>query len=214
MSASAEAIRERYLARKRRARKLWRLRHPEKWKAEKKRWKKLRRERGFVGAPPKLSDDEWIARHRANRRGQAARYRKRHPEKVREAMRAYEARHPGVRKALLRRYRDKHREEIRRKARLYQAKQAVLFMIDARLYASFRTKRRVWEMMRRKRIGIYRPRFHLRIPDWCCKGFALDGNSQFLAVNLTPAQRAYAKELAIERREWRRCHKGEEASNG
>ena len=201
MSASAEAIRERYLARKRQARKLWRLRHPEKWKAEKKRWKKLRRERGFVGAPPKLSDDEWIARHRANSRAQKARYRKRHPEKVREAIRAYEARHPEVRKALLRRYRNTHREELRLKGRLRYAQSAVLFMIDARLYASFRAKRRVQEMMRRKRIRIYSPRFRLRVPDWCCKGFALDGNSQFLAVNLTPAQRAYAKELYRGRKE-------------
>lgn len=204
MSASAKEIRERYLARKRRDRKLWRLRHPEKWKAEKKRWKKLRRQRGRACVPTeKLSDEEWIARHRAACREQKARYRKRHPEKAREAIRAWEARHPEVRKALLRRYRMAHREEINRKSRLYQAKLAVLFMFDAQAYALFRAKRRVWEMKRRKRARHYSPRFRLRIPDWCCKGFALDGNSQFLSVNLSPAQRAYAKELAIERKVWR-----------
>ena len=47
----------------------------------------------------------------------------------------------------------------------------------------------------------YRARFRCRLPDWAAAGQrVLDPRSQWLAVNLTPAQRAYARELAIERR--------------
>ena len=48
---------------------------------------------------------------------------------------------------------------------------------------------------------VYRPRFHVRLPEWAAAGQrALDARSQWLAVNLSASQRAYARELAIERR--------------
>ena len=47
----------------------------------------------------------------------------------------------------------------------------------------------------------YRPRFRVRLPEWAAAGQrVLDVRSAFLAVNMTPSQRAYARELAIERR--------------
>jgi hypothetical protein len=45
---------------------------------------------------------------------------------------------------------------------------------------------------------MYHPRFHLRYPEWATMG-AFDALSAFLIENATPAQRAYARELAIER---------------
>ena len=47
----------------------------------------------------------------------------------------------------------------------------------------------------------YRARFRCRLPDWAAAGQrVLDARSQWLAVNLTASQRAYARDLAIERR--------------
>ena len=47
----------------------------------------------------------------------------------------------------------------------------------------------------------YRARFRCRLPEWVAAGQrALDARSQWLAVNLSASQRAYARELAIERR--------------
>ena len=47
----------------------------------------------------------------------------------------------------------------------------------------------------------YRARFRCRLPDWAAAGQrVLDARSQWLAVNLTASQRAYARELAIERK--------------
>ena len=73
---------------------------------------------------------------------------------------------------------------------------------DAALYAAWRAKRR----MRTARKAIsegrrYHPLFCCRYPEWATKGQrALDARSQWLAVNLSASQRAYARELAIERR--------------
>ncbi len=50
----------------------------------------------------------------------------------------------------------------------------------------------------------YRARFRCRLPDWAAAGQrVLDARSQWLAVNLTASQLAYARELAIERKERR-----------
>jgi hypothetical protein len=49
----------------------------------------------------------------------------------------------------------------------------------------------------------YSPQPNRRVPDWCVKRGVVDVRSQWLAENLTPAQRDYAMRLAIERKEWR-----------
>lgn len=47
----------------------------------------------------------------------------------------------------------------------------------------------------------YSPRFYIRKPEWMPVGKAVgDPRSAFLAENITPEMRAYALELAIERR--------------
>ena len=72
---------------------------------------------------------------------------------------------------------------------------------DSDRYAMERAKERMRSARRSIKKGIrYRPRFFLRIPDWATFGQRiLDTRSAFLAVNMTPSQRAYARELAIER---------------
>lgn len=84
------------------------------------------------------------------------------------------------------------RAELRRKLRK---------MSDAAYYARRRAQMR--SCRARATIlsgGVYRPIFSLRLPDWAVMGQrVIDGRSQFLAINLTPAQRAYARELYRER---------------
>jgi len=65
-----------------------------------------------------------------------------------------------------------------------------------------RAQKRVCHAKARLLAGkVYSPRFHVRLPDWAAAGQrALDARSQWLAVNLSASQRAYARELAIERR--------------
>ena len=76
------------------------------------------------------------------------------------------------------------------------------FYFDADAYAA----NRAYNRQLRAKVsvltrGFYRPRFSSRIPDWATKGMnVLDCGSQFLAENITDSQRAYARELAIERR--------------
>lgn len=53
----------------------------------------------------------------------------------------------------------------------------------------------------RLRMGkMYCPMFHVRLPEWAAVGDVFDYRSPWLAENLTPSQRAFARELAIERR--------------
>ena len=68
-----------------------------------------------------------------------------------------------------------------------------------------RAQRRVRYAKARLLAGkVYSPRFRVRLPEWSAAGQrVLDARSQWLAVNLSASQRAYARELAIERKERR-----------
>ena len=72
---------------------------------------------------------------------------------------------------------------------------------DSALYAKGRAYNRMLKAKRTiLRGGKYRPRFGYRIPDWAVKGETiLNSSSQWMEINITPSQRAYARELAIER---------------
>lgn len=71
---------------------------------------------------------------------------------------------------------------------------------SAEYYARRRAQNRVYHAkFAIKTRGIYRPRFAARYPDWILMGNGVDARSQFLDVNITDSQRAYARELAIER---------------
>ena len=96
--------------------------------------------------------------------------------------------------------RDKCREYIKN----YMRKVRLAWCFDADLYAKGRAYNR---MLKAKRIilrgGVYRPRFSCRIPDWAVKGeMILNASSQWLAVNITPSQRAFAREIAMQKKGW------------
>ena len=81
-------------------------------------------------------------------------------------------------------------------------KKSILAATDPDFYSKLRAYQRLCNLRHnnRTRKRKYRALWSMRIPDWATKGSVLDGRSQFLSVNLTPAQRAYARELAIERK--------------
>lgn len=76
---------------------------------------------------------------------------------------------------------------------------------DPEYYARFRESRREAKRRQRdrNRKKPYRPHFSSRLPDTCCKGESvIDTTSPFLDVNLTASQKAFARELSIERKEY------------
>ena len=129
-------------------------------------------------------------------------YRERNHEKILERKRIY---------------RERNREKIRAADRLYYAKNKWKWVVrraiknvrmakDETYYAAVRARQRAYgrkhhDQTRQKE---YMPRLSWRFPDWCTMGASvLDATSQFLAVNLTPSQRVYVRELFIERNNWR-----------
>lgn len=102
-----------------------------------------------------------------------------------------------------RRNADEQRQYLKdRRRRAYQRKR-IRMATDAAFYAKHRARQRIYGLMHQMRRGkttAYRPRFDRRVPDWATCGGVLWAASPYLATNLTPAQRAYARELAIERK--------------
>ena len=76
---------------------------------------------------------------------------------------------------------------------------------DAAYYAAFRDAQRkrclTWRKKRRGQKKPYKASVRLRISNWATKGQrVIDTASPWLIDNLTQSQRAYARDLAIERR--------------
>lgn len=124
-----------------------------------------------------LTDEERLARRRASRR----KYNAANREKVN----AYHKAHPEYK-------------------RMYRMRCMVREMTDCEYYAERRRKARERANRRRLRMGLSavgKPA--RRIPDWCVRGGVLDTRSQWMWHNATDEQKAYARELAIERKQWR-----------
>lgn len=161
---------------------LWRKRHPERYAKKSSEQTARRKAR-------RKTDAEYAERIRAQKRANYAKRRAEISERWREKYRTDEA------------------FRLRRKAS--HAREYGRFVqkmeVDAELYAAWRAKRR--KQRARKAVSegrTYRPLFCMRIPDWATKRQrVLDVSSAFLAVNMTPEQRAYALELAVERKERR-----------
>ena len=124
--------------------------------------------------------------------------------------------HPDRKSAIDRKYRETHAEKVKERKKKWWASakgrinamralervaERESFARDAAAYAEWRAK---WRIIYAKRMlrsgGTYSPRYYLRIPDYVVKCGALDSRSAFLSENVTPSQRAYARELAIGRR--------------
>lgn len=131
------------------------------------------------------------------------------PEHFRALEAARRKANPESFRAKARRYRQK--PEIKVKLAAEQRKRRTANLESVRAYdrahyakavVRKRAQRRVCYAKQRLLAGkVYGPRFHVRLPEWAAAGQrALDARSQWLAVNLSASQRAYARELAIERR--------------
>ena len=155
---------------------------------------------------------------RERRKAQNRRWREKHPD----YRRGYYAAHREAFREYERRYREKHRESYNAHAREYakahprkrtkeqmreESRQSYIRrclreMVDCEYYAKNRARNRAAHVAQWKREGkgwgAGRPA--MRIPDWCVRGGALDVRSPWLINNLTDSQRAYARELAIERK--------------
>jgi len=148
------------------------------------------------------------ANRKSKQREADRRYRLRYPERCRERDRKWREANPDKRKAQKRRNYQRHRAEILARKRMRYVEAAVwtarriLFALDAGAYAKYRAAARIRSAKRCVLAGkVYKPRFARRIPDYETMGGALDVRSPWLVENLTPEQNAFARELAIERRE-------------
>ena len=108
------------------------------------------------------------------------------------------------REKVKRKWADANRDKVREYAKKHIRKVRLAWCFDADLYAKGRAYNR---MLKAKSIilrgGVYRPRFSCRIPDYAVKGeMILNASSQWLAFNITPSQRAFSREIAMQNRGW------------
>ena len=116
----------------------------------------------------------------------------------------YYAKNRKKREKVKRKWADANRDKCREYSKKSMRKVRLACCFDSDLYAKARAYNR---MLKAKRIilrgGVYRPRFSCRIPDWAVKGeMILNASSQWLAVNITPSQRAFAREIAMQKKGW------------
>ncbi len=132
----------------------------------------------------RIHQREYNATHRAERRAYNLRYIAEHRDFCRECKRNWSKTAKG-------------RECTARATRTKRARCEV----DAAFYAQFRAAYRIRAAKKRLLAGkVYKPRFAKRIPDNCTKRAVLDVRSAYLAVNATFEQNAFARDLAIERK--------------
>lgn len=168
----------------------------------------------------RASDPEYAAWLRERGRAQMAKFRATNRERAREInrrslrkrmlraplelmlyQRAQYERHRDERLAYMkRRYAENpaaHKEAMKRAREADRAR----CRADADYYAVKRARARMWYAAMRVRQGKpYSPRPQCRIPDTERMGRGPDAASAFLPENATPSQRAFARELARERR--------------
>ena len=180
LNARKRAWRKRNIERCRAVAAAWAAANPDKVRAARKRYRDAHRL-------------ELRVRDAASKRAKRAA----DPEKARELYRQYNQRRKARMAAdpiFAAHWRAKHAARIKR----YTEK---MLRISARFYALFRLYRRKSHAKKAVLSGkAYRALYSRRIPDWCVKGGGIiDYRSQWLIENRSPAQRAYARELAMER---------------
>lgn len=116
----------------------------------------------------------------------------------------YYAKNRKKRDKVKRKWADANRDKVREYVKKCMRKVRLAWCFDSDLYATGRAYNRMLKAKRTiLRGGVYRPRFSYRIPDWAVKGEKiLNASSQWLAVNITPSQRAFAREIAMQKKGW------------
>ncbi len=145
---------------------------------------------------------KWREAHRAEHRRAALEWNRTHREQVRKNQEAYRLRHPDRIKARKQKWWAAVKDRVNAKRALLRAAERETFVHDCSAWAAWRAK---WRIVYAKRVILrgdcYTPHYNLRIPDYATKARGgLDARSAFLAANLTTEQKAFARDLAIERR--------------
>ena len=191
----------------------WRAAHPDymrRWQSENKdRLREYHREyaRKYASADEalprsKLTPEErrerireskrkWLEKNYERELERHRKWRKAHPEKEHERSR--------------RNYAKLTPEQRKERAHLKWFKRLVRESLDCDFYARNRRKARESQYKRWAKQGKNWTKGQpaRRIPDWCVRGAVLDTRSQFLFHNITPEQKAWARELCIEKKTWR-----------
>lgn len=143
-------------------------------------------------------DLQYHATHKERYKALARRYRQTHKAAEAERHRKFYLEHKAELIAYSSNWQKTHPESARAKARKWYAKSRARQMMESTYYALCRAKSRMGYARRLILRGFtYRPSFRRRIPDWAVMGGRiLDYASPWLIENLTPSQRAYARELA------------------
>ncbi len=144
---------------------------------------------------------EWRKRNRDHYNAWSRANKRAHPEKTREIVRRWQESPRG--RAWRAEWIVKNPDKVLAHNRRSEAVRKLRKMTDAEYYAQRRAAARVHRALTRPRKGKYRPCLSKRIPDWCVMGQVLDTRSQWLPVNLTPSQRAWLRDRAIEAKNWR-----------
>lgn len=144
---------------------------------------------------------KWREAYRAEHRRAALEWNRTHREQVRKNQEAYRLRHPDRIKARKQKWWAAVKDRETAKRALLRAAERETFVHDCSAWAAWRAK---WRIIYAKRVirrgKCYTPRYYLRLPDYAVKAGVIDVRSAFLAENMTPEQKAYARDLAIERR--------------
>ena len=161
------------------------------------------RQRPEVMERQKAHNRRWRDKHPEYQRAYYAAHREAFREYNRKWRKRHEVRHGGVPYSRTRK--KPTREQMRTWSRNAYARRVIREMLDYEYYAHNRARNRAAHLAQWRREGktwgIGKPA--MRIPDYCVRGGVLDTSSPYLWNNLTASQRAYARELAIERMEWR-----------
>lgn len=153
----------------------------------------------------------YYAKNRAHILAKVKAWRQRNLEHRREVEAAWRKAHPEAVAAKTRRYRQRPeiKARIAEQARAKRAADPKQTRAESRAYyAKTVTRRRAQARIAHAKSRIaqgksYSPRYNCRYPEWALVGGTVAANSPYLYENITDAQRAYARELAIERRERR-----------
>lgn len=195
---TAEELRER----KRERSRLYRIKNREKIKAYKQSEGYRQKRKGYNRRYAEKHPD-YMAKWRAAHPDYMRKWQAENKDRLREYHREYARKYASADAALPR---SKLTPEQRKeRAQLKWFKRLVRESLDCEYYARNRRKAREAQYRRWAKQGKNWTKGQpaRRIPDWCVRGGVLDARSPFLFENATPEQKAWARDLCIEKKEWR-----------
>lgn len=173
-----------------------------------KRRERERLERERLGLPPKKRMNvkrftaEELAERKRRRKKMAYRIMMYDPDKYAmhiEKRRAYYHKNREKFREYQRKWRSEHTRKVKMQRRLYNDRRRMLCRESAEFYAHHRELQREESRRYLRRIGKvkgeYKPRYNMRIPDYCTKGKCFDSRSSFLWNNMSQSQMMSIREF-------------------